>query len=108
MLNLKSVWLALIGKIYQEINHSFKASSGSNRWKRTTRKSALKSTLQVKRQKTIFIRSLASKKAFFDRFSECLRKSKLIYESTYLMELKNELNIMKIEGGRRTISKVNS
>lgn len=48
--------------------------------------------LQAKRQKTIFIRSLASRKAFFDKFSETMRKSKLVFETTFLAELNNQQN----------------
>jgi hypothetical protein len=69
MTRLKAVWLELIGKIYQEIKKSFKSNKGASRWKKTTRKSSIKTSLAVKRQKTIFIRSLSSRKAFYDKFS---------------------------------------
>jgi hypothetical protein len=84
MVHLKSVWLSLIGKIYLQISKTLKVTT-SSRWKKTTRKSSIRQTQQTKRQKTIFIRSLASRKTFLDKFSENLRKSRLIYESTYLL-----------------------
>jgi hypothetical protein len=69
MVHLKSVWLSLIGKIYQEVSKTLKVNTGSGRWRKTTRKSSIRSTQKVKRQKTIFIRSLASRKSFLDKFS---------------------------------------
>ncbi len=106
MLHLKSVWLSLIGKIYQEITNHLKDNKGGNRWRRSTRRTSIGSKKQLKRQKTIFIRSLTSRKAFLDKFSENLRRSRLIYESTYLLQLKNELNPRRVENGIRIISKI--
>jgi hypothetical protein len=105
MVHLKSVWLSLIGKIYLQISKTLKVTT-SSRWKKTTRKSSIRQNQQTKRQKTIFIRSLASRKTFLDKFSENLRKSRLIYESTYLLELKNDLNTMRVEEGRKIVSKI--
>ncbi len=47
----------------------------------------------MKRQKTIMIRSLSSKKNFLDRVSLQLKKMELVHETNYLREAKDQFNV---------------
>lgn len=49
---------------------------------------------QSKRQSSIVIRSMASKRVFFNKFSNSIRKLKLVYESNYRRESRCSDNLL--------------
>lgn len=85
MEQLKSTWYQLIAAVFLEIKSEEKKEKAS-RWKTGPQRSSIKASVEMRRQKTIIIRSLASKRNFYDRVSVQLKKMDLIHETTYLKE----------------------
>ncbi len=85
MEQLKSTWYQLIAAVFLEIKSEEKKEKTS-RWKTCPQRSSIKASVEMRRQKTIIIRSLASKRNFYDRVSVQLKKMDLIHETTYLKE----------------------
>ena len=99
----KAVWLQLIAKVYL---HEMKGSSGKGKvkWQEMRRKSSVKMHKRAKRQKTVMIRTLASRQVFENKFANTIRKIGLIHESTFKKELKNPDNEFEMnEAGDRVI-----
>lgn len=94
MQQLKSAWYQLIATVFMEIKEEETKGKG-NKWKAVQQRSSIKTALQMRRQKTIMIRSLASQRNFFDRVTVQLKKMELIHESSYDKECKDFKNVVK-------------
>ena len=79
MKQLKACWYLAIGKLYLQLKKDEKQRQKINRWQRHTKRMSMKSELNSRRQKSIVIRSIASKRNFMNRIFTQMKKMDLVF-----------------------------